>query len=246
VPVNLAATATSATSVSLSWAAASDDVGVAGYEVVRGGVVVGSPAGTSFVDSGVAASTTYSYVVRARDAAGNVSGDSAAVSVTTPAAGGGGGATVTVVADADAKVQEASPTTNYAAANLVVDGSPDPQKQVYLRFPVSGVSGSVVKATLRVHVNNGTNNGPTVSATGAAWTETGLTWSNRPPAAGAVLDNKAALATGAFVDYDVTAAVTGNGTVAFVLLPESSDDFIIDSRENATAANRPQLLITTG
>ncbi|MFE5909311.1 carbohydrate-binding protein, partial [Streptomyces wedmorensis] len=37
--------------------------------------------------------TTYSFTVRARDAAGNVSGSSAGVSVTTNAGGGGGGST---------------------------------------------------------------------------------------------------------------------------------------------------------
>ncbi|MBK5333810.1 MAG: hypothetical protein JJD93_17670, partial [Ilumatobacteraceae bacterium] len=48
------------------------------------------------------------------------------------------------------------------------------------------------------------------------------------------------------VDYDVTGLLTGNGVTSVVLLPESNDDLLIDSRENSIAANRPQLIITTG
>ena len=62
-----------------------------GYEVRRNGSSVGTPSGTSFTDSGLAASTSYSYQVRARDAAGNRSGWSGTVSGTTQAGGGGGG-----------------------------------------------------------------------------------------------------------------------------------------------------------
>jgi chitodextrinase len=245
-PTGLTAAAASATSVNLSWTASTDNVGVTAYRVVRDGATVATVgAVTGYTDTTVAASTTYSYTVQALDGTGNASAPSNAAPVTTPAAGGG--STVTVTADADAKVQAANPTTNYAAANLVVDGAPDPEKHVYLRFPVTGLTGPVTSAKLRVHVSNGTNNGPGVfAAATTTWTETGLTWATRPGPTGAVLENKAALATGASVDYDVTALVTGNGTYAMVLLPESNDDFIIDSREKTTPADRPQLVITTG
>jgi chitodextrinase len=84
-PSSLTATATSPTSVALSWAAATDAVGVTGYSVLRGGAVVGSVNGTTttFNDPGVAAATTYSYTVTATDAAANVSAPSPAAVVTT-------------------------------------------------------------------------------------------------------------------------------------------------------------------
>ncbi|MFC4997305.1 cellulase family glycosylhydrolase [Dactylosporangium cerinum] len=86
VPAGLAVAGTTTSSVSLSWAASTDNSGsVAGYDVYRGTTKVGSPSGTSYVDTGLAANTTYSYTVRARDAAGNVSAASAAVSGTTAA-----------------------------------------------------------------------------------------------------------------------------------------------------------------
>ena len=65
--------------VDLTWAAATDDVGVAGYEVLRGGVVVGTTTGTAYSDAGVAVGT-HEYAVRAYDAAGN-RGANAAVTV---------------------------------------------------------------------------------------------------------------------------------------------------------------------
>jgi chitodextrinase len=63
-------------------------VGVAGYNVYRNGAAVGTrgAAATTYTDSTVSPSTTYSYTVEAFDAAGNHSAQSAALSVTTPAA----------------------------------------------------------------------------------------------------------------------------------------------------------------
>jgi cellulose 1,4-beta-cellobiosidase len=90
VPTGLAVTGKSATTVSLSWSAATDETGgsgMAGYDVYRGTTKVGSSAGTTFTDTGLAASTAYSYTVQARDVAGNTSASSAAVTVTTSAAG---------------------------------------------------------------------------------------------------------------------------------------------------------------
>jgi hypothetical protein len=88
-PGGLSATSTSS-SVTLSWSAASDPSGIAGYDVVRDGTQIGSVPGntTSFFDGGVAPNTTYQYQVRARDGAGNPSPLSTALPVTTPAGGG--------------------------------------------------------------------------------------------------------------------------------------------------------------
>ncbi|MFE6990363.1 glycoside hydrolase family 6 protein [Streptomyces pharetrae] len=90
-PAGLRATARTASSVSLAWTAATDDVGVTGYDVYRDGTRVNTVpvTGTTFTDTGLSAATAYGYTVRARDAAGNVSAASAALSVTTEAGGGG-------------------------------------------------------------------------------------------------------------------------------------------------------------
>ena len=85
-PTNLAASNTTATSTSLSWTASTDNVGVASYDVYQGASVIGNVAGTSFGVTGLSAETTYSFTVRAKDAAGNESAASNTVNVTTLAA----------------------------------------------------------------------------------------------------------------------------------------------------------------
>ncbi len=98
-PSGLAATAVGSTQVDLSWTAATDNVGVTGYRVERcQGVGCGSfaevatPVGTAFSDTGRTPSTSYSYRVRATDAAGNLGPYSGTASATTPAATGHAGA----------------------------------------------------------------------------------------------------------------------------------------------------------
>ena len=84
VPGSFTATATSPTSISLSWTVSTDNVGVTGYRVRRGGTLIGSPTGLSFADNSRTPSTTYNYTVTALDAAGNESA-AASASATTPA-----------------------------------------------------------------------------------------------------------------------------------------------------------------
>ncbi|MFH0177618.1 fibronectin type III domain-containing protein [Streptomyces cacaoi] len=89
-PGGLTSTGKTSSSVSLSWNAATDNVGVTGYDVYSGSAKVLTVSGTSATVSGLSASTGYTFTVRARDAAGNTSGASNSVSVTTNAGGGGG------------------------------------------------------------------------------------------------------------------------------------------------------------
>jgi chitodextrinase len=76
--------APSTTTVRLTWGAAVDDVGVAGYRVTRNGALVATIAGTSWTDLGRTPRTTYAYTVSAIDTVDHVS-DAAAVSATTKA-----------------------------------------------------------------------------------------------------------------------------------------------------------------
>ncbi|MCW2820161.1 MAG: cell surface protein [Marmoricola sp.] len=84
-PTQLTASGVTTSSATLSWQASTDDRGdVAGYRVVQDGrVLPGTVTGTSTTVSGLTPATTYAFTVRAVDAAGNVSADSAPVSVTT-------------------------------------------------------------------------------------------------------------------------------------------------------------------
>jgi poly(hydroxyalkanoate) depolymerase family esterase len=85
-PMGLASPSKTSSSVSLGWSASTDNVAVTGYDVYNGTALATSVAGTSATVTGLAANTTYSFTVRARDAAGNVSARSAALAVTTSAA----------------------------------------------------------------------------------------------------------------------------------------------------------------
>ncbi|MGV8969806.1 MAG: endo alpha-1,4 polygalactosaminidase [Microbacteriaceae bacterium] len=87
VPASLTSGATTATSVDLSWAASTDNVGVTGYEVfVNGSGTAIAASTTSATITGLTANTAYSFTVKAKDAAGNRSAASNALSVTTNAA----------------------------------------------------------------------------------------------------------------------------------------------------------------
>ena len=87
VPPDLQAVPASPSAITLTWTAATDDVGVLGYRVYRGGVQVATVAGTQFTDTGLAPSTEYTYTVAAYDAAGNLSVPSNPATATTLAAG---------------------------------------------------------------------------------------------------------------------------------------------------------------
>ncbi|MGW0836454.1 carbohydrate binding domain-containing protein [Streptomyces prunicolor] len=89
-PTGLTSTAKTSSTVSLSWAASTDNVGVTAYDIYSGANQVLSVSGTSGTVTGLAASTAYTFTVKARDAAGNSSAASGAVSVTTSAGTGGG------------------------------------------------------------------------------------------------------------------------------------------------------------
>src|SRR2546425_4804138 len=79
-PANLTATAASASQINLAWTASTDNVGVTGYRVERcqgaacsNFAQIATPTATTFSDTGLTASASYSYRVRATDAANNLS-----------------------------------------------------------------------------------------------------------------------------------------------------------------------------
>jgi hypothetical protein len=81
---SLSASGTTQTTTNLSWSGATDNVAVTGYDVFRNGSLIGSTTtATTFAVTGLTASTTYTFNVRAKDAAGNSSGNSNTVTVTT-------------------------------------------------------------------------------------------------------------------------------------------------------------------
>ncbi|KOP69328.1 fibronectin [Bacillus sp. FJAT-18019] len=89
-PANLTVSGVTSSSVTLSWQASTDNVGVTGYDVYQGSSLAASVTGLSATISGLSPSTTYSFKVVAKDAAGNLSPASSTVNATTSGTGGGG------------------------------------------------------------------------------------------------------------------------------------------------------------
>jgi chitodextrinase len=91
-PTALQSTAHTDTTVTLSWTAATDNVGVSGYQVHQitgaSSAVVATAGGTTATVTGLTAATSYTFGVTAQDAAGNTSGQSTTVTVTTSAPAG--------------------------------------------------------------------------------------------------------------------------------------------------------------
>ena len=86
-PTSLTASGTTQTTTNLSWTAATDNVAVTGYDVYKGATLIGSTTTvTTFAVTGLTASTAYTFTVKAKDAAGNVSVASNTASITTLAA----------------------------------------------------------------------------------------------------------------------------------------------------------------
>lgn len=150
--------------------------------------------------------------------------------------------TSTFVATADAEVRAASPGSNYGReVRFAVDGSPE--RHAHLKFDVRGLAGPVSQATLRCWVVDATSDGPEVLETASSWSETGITWNQRPLALSGPLDDLGAVAAGGWASFDVTGAVTGDGLISFVLVPTSQNALGCNARE--AAGNRPNLVIET-
>jgi chitodextrinase len=146
----LSASGTTQTTTNLSWTGATDNVGVTGYDVLRNGVLIGSTTtATTFAVTGLTASTTYTFNVRAKDAAGNISANSNTVSVTTLAV-----ATVTYCT---------------ASANSTADERIGRVQLGTINNPSTGTAGYENFTAISTNLVRGTSNTITITPT---WTST--------------------------------------------------------------------------
>jgi hypothetical protein len=236
VPGGVAATAAGPRRVEVTWTESTDNVGVAGYTIYRDGLPIAkvSAATNEYADTTVSGSTTYSYTVDAFDAVGNHSDASSAASVTTPA----GSTIVTFDAIADAYVGEDSPTENHGSATeLRIDASP--LRRSYVRFEVSGISGTPIRATLRIYANSASSAGFDVRGLSETFDELAVTYETALTI-GDLIGTSPAFTSGGYTEVDVTPAITGNGAVQFALIAKGDTATSFSSRESA---NKPQLLV---
>lgn len=145
---------------------------------------------------------------------------------------------------ADSYTLSTSPTQNYGTASVLnIRGSSSPYYRTYLKFGVSGLSGTVMSAILRLWVSDTSVDYGQVGSVSNSWTETGLTWNNQPSMPMTFLT--VAGPENGYVTIDVTTEITGNGTYSFGIQSLSSDLAAFGSREDSNPDHRPLLTITT-
>ncbi|MEK6573173.1 MAG: DNRLRE domain-containing protein, partial [Chloroflexota bacterium] len=146
--------------------------------------------------------------------------------------------TVTFLAVADAYVKSTSPASNYGTLdNLRVrteSGTGTVNYRSYLKFTVSGLTGTVTSAKLRLYVTDASNDGGSVYSTATTWTESDLTW-NTAPLPGTLVAAAGAVPLGTYIEIVLPASLfsSGNGSYSLVLISSSTDSAIYNSRESA-------------
>lgn len=125
-------------------------------------------------------------------------------------------------ASLDARVEAASPTRNFGhESKLVADQSPE--RESFLRFHVSGVTGLVKRAVLRLYALDGTSRGPLLYRASNDWQESNFDWNTRPAFTGGPRGDLGPIEPGTWVEYDVSGTVTSGGDYSFGLLPGSTN-----------------------
>jgi len=348
-PTSLGASVATEKNVQLTWGPSTDNVTVTSYQVSRNEITLGNTVNTTFLDTTAAANQTYSYKVRAFDAAGNSSpaitsqiavksaeGDTTApvtaivspangttitaataplsftatdnVKVTkvelyidtqletsitdikdrttfsvnwnTKASGNGlhrlqvraydaagnrtvsaevtvrvsipGGTTtpnptqptgekVNFVTSADSRVSEDNTSKNYGTENFLRVRNDSKDWRSYLKFNVSGLTGTPKSVKLRIFANNGGPDAGTLYSVSNSWTETGITWRNAPVMSLAIAKSvTGSVNDQSWVEFDITSRVRSNGTYSFGLVSNDDNSVYFSSREGK---NKPVLVI---
>jgi acid phosphatase type 7 len=157
------------------------------------------------------------------------------------------GKDLTFTAVADASVVQDSPDANQGAStDLQAEGDSNAAQITYIRFAVKGIQDAIQNVKLRVLSTRSTADGPAVHFADSSWEEggtDGITWTTQPTLLSGPMDDLEAIKEGAWTEYDVTAAVTGDGTYTFALVGDGAEAASFSSREGTAA---PELVVTTG
>ncbi len=164
-------------------------------------------------------------------------------------AGSGGASQTSFGPAADAHVKSANTTTNYGTATTLqvrADAATPNDYKPFLKFTVSGLSGTVTNVKLRL-TNTATSNSSSrdvcvYAVADTTWTETGITWATAPTVGSSLACVHGNQAAGA-IDYDLGVPFTTNGTYAYAVFQTTSTSVIYSSKEGA---NPPALIVSTG
>jgi uncharacterized protein YjiK len=158
------------------------------------------------------------------------------------------GTTLTFDPTGDTFVRSDFPNSNYATGTDIRTRGGSTVINSYLKFTVTGLSGSIQSAKLRLYVTDPSDKGGSLYLvsnnyvnSSTPWVESGLKFSNAPPISGSPLASVGSVATGAWVEFDVKAAINGDGVYSFGLASTSTNS-VFYSSANASA-NKPVLVI---
>jgi PKD repeat protein len=152
--------------------------------------------------------------------------------------------TTTFAVTADSIISSTSPTKNYGTYDYIRALAPlngSTEYRPFVRFDVSGVTGTVTHAVMRLYVTDGTTNAGAWYTTAASWSETTINWANAPAPTGGAVASTGAVNAGTWIEVDVTSAVSGNGPISITAIPVSTNSVRYGSKESTTA---PQLVVT--
>lgn len=132
---------------------------------------------------------------------------------------------------ADAYVSDANRTSNFGTeTTLKVDASP--LMRGYVQFAVQNLTGTVTRATLRLHTRSSSKRGIEVrGVASSSWSETAINFANAPAPSSTVTRTSGSFSSGEWLSLDVTPLVGGNGSVSFALTTRSSKVISLSSRE---------------
>ena len=152
----------------------------------------------------------------------------------------------------DTHVKSDKPNSSYGNETYVrLRGTANNDYDSYFKFNITGTGGQVSGAVLRLYSYDGGPDGGTIYRasnnylnSSTPWAENGLNWTNAPGPTGAALDSAGNVPSNSWIELDVSAAITGDGTVSFVLTTNNSNSVFYYSKEAADF--RPRLEISTG
>ncbi len=236
----------SGTTVQISLSGSASDDGLpTGSSLSASWTLEQGPAAVSFGNPSSATttatfSTTGTYVLRLTATDGSLSSsDTVAVVITAP------GAAATFPATQDAFTQDGSNVNN---GDLRVESS-SRERITYLQFDLSGATGSITNASLRLIQKGDIPSGPMTlrlfAASSNNWQEATITGASAP-AKGAELDSfTGSIPAGMAVDFDVSSLVKAPGVYSFILDTDTAKDVTFASAENTTTSARPLLSISS-
>jgi PKD repeat protein len=152
------------------------------------------------------------------------------------------GVTLTFNPTDDSFVRSNLPTELNGGLNNLRSFKSTAETDSYLKFTVTGLTGPVASAKLRLYVVDASPNaGILYPVADTTWSEQTITWNDKPPTSGAAIGPAGAAKLGTWVEIDLGSTITGDGTYSFALVGTYPDAAWFSSKEGA---NSPQLVLT--